>query len=85
MRGHHDGYGVAFQGGDMTTEPLVIIAISHPKLVDELLSELDGIARAYDHYEYGLPLHGEDTKAQLRECVYRWLLRISQPPNTGCT
>lgn len=58
----------------------LVIAISNPQLVqlvDKLLSELDNIARNHDSYDYGLPLYGDDTKAQLRECVYQWLLFIN--------
>jgi hypothetical protein len=39
---------------------------------DSLLDELDGIAREYDHYEYGLP-HADDQRRAMRETVLRFV------------
>jgi len=40
--------------------------------VNELLQKLDMIAREYDHYEYGLPMHTEQL-ALMREAVIEWV------------
>lgn len=44
-----------------------------PEIVDALLEKLDKIARDQSAYEYGLPIHTDACKAQLREAVYRWI------------
>jgi hypothetical protein len=45
--------------------------------IDDLLREIDSIARDYDHYEYGLPLGGEEAGRpihQFREAVRSYAL-----------
>lgn len=41
--------------------------------IDELLNELDSIARAVDPYDYGLPF-GNESKIKMRECIWNWLI-----------
>jgi hypothetical protein len=53
--------------------------------IDALLGDLDEIARAYDHYEYGLPLVaiGPDEEApihKMRARVRQWLAAAPQQP-----
>lgn len=47
------------------------------KELDELLSALDEIARDYDSYEYGLPMHNTDEDDsplnKMRGAVLSWL------------
>lgn len=38
---------------------------------DEILLELDSMARDYDHYEYGLPLHTEEHRDGFRDVLRR--------------
>lgn len=45
--------------------------------VDRLLDELDRMARQYDRYEYGLPVHAADQAAVMRETVRDWLRDVS--------
>ncbi len=45
------------------------------KQIDNLLGELDRIARDYNAYDFGLPLFNDEQKTndQLREAVRKWL------------
>lgn len=52
------------------------LILGRPELADEVLRELDAIARDYDGYEYGLPTSSPPTAAQMREALYRWLVRL---------
>lgn len=45
-------------------------------LADELLSELDRVARNYESYEYGLPVGADHVGAEMREAIYRWLVKL---------
>jgi hypothetical protein len=51
--------------------------------VDLLLAEIDQIARNYDHHDYGLPTHDDDSVASMRAQV-QWFFeswtRVPQPP-----
>lgn len=47
--------------------------LKDPDVVDALLEKLDEIARDQSAFEYGLPIHNDPCKAQLREAVYRWV------------
>ena len=51
------------------------ILLERPELADELLIELDRIAREYDYFEYGLPSLPPE-RAQLREALYRWIVML---------
>lgn len=51
--------------------------IRKPELVDELLDSVDDIAREHSAYEYGLPMYNDQAKAQMREAVYRWAVRVA--------
>jgi hypothetical protein len=53
------------------------ILLERPELADELLIELDRIAREYDHFEYGLPSLPPE-RAQLREALHRWLAKLDR-------
>ena len=46
--------------------------VQDPEKCDELLSELNSVARSVDSYEYGLPMHDDGAKALMREVLYRW-------------
>lgn len=55
--------------------------------VDLLLAEIDQIARNYDHHDYGLPTHDDDSVASMRAQV-QWFFeswtRVPQfPPGRG--
>jgi hypothetical protein len=43
--------------------------------IDAMLDDIDDVAREYDHYEYGLPTHNEETAAKMRAVVRRALNR----------
>lgn len=53
--------------------------LKRPSDVDALLTSLDLAARTDDPYEYGLPLHSDAYKAQMREIVYRWIAEHVTP------
>lgn len=52
------------------------LVLEQPGLADELLSDLDSIARNYESYEYGLPVGADHVGAELREAIYRWLVKL---------
>lgn len=49
----------------------LIDLLKNPDKCDELLDEIDRIAREANPYEYGLP-HDHWTKARMREALYKW-------------
>ena len=44
--------------------------------IDDLLTDLDAIARNYDGYEYGLPISHELEHPKMREAVATWLAKV---------
>lgn len=46
--------------------------VQNKEKIDELLSQLDAIAKDVDSYEYGLPMYDENVKARMREALYMW-------------
>ena len=44
--------------------------------IDDLLTDLDAIARNYDGYEYGLPISHELEHPKMREAVVTWLVKV---------
>ncbi len=47
--------------------------MANPQIVDELLSELDGIAQEYNHYDYGLPIFNDEEKEKMQVAVQKWV------------
>lgn len=58
-----------------------MFCLNNPEIVDELLVELNHIARGYGAYDYGLPIHDNKARARLRELVLRWLAKLEKPSN----
>ena len=50
---------------------LVKLAVESKELVDSLLSELDGVARDVNGYEYGLPMY--ESRGEMREAIYKFI------------
>lgn len=61
-----------------STHPAPPVASHEPTeaLVDDLLLAIDQLARDYDHYEYGLPLH-DAVLADMREAVRAFARRAA--------
>jgi Protein of unknown function (DUF551) len=47
------------------------------ELIKDLLGELDGIARAHDIYDYGLPLGHETREPEMIAAVNEWLKQLA--------
>ena len=54
----------------------VRLLLEKSEIANELLAELDRIARSYDSYEYGLPVGADHVTAEMREAIYRWLASV---------
>ena len=51
-----------------------------PGAIDILLGCLDTEARFYDTYEYGLPMHDEETVERMRGILRDWLTEVLDLP-----
>ena len=44
--------------------------------IDDLLTDLDIIARDYGGYDYGLAINYEPGHSKMREAVAKWLVKV---------
>ncbi len=52
---------------------------------DSLIHALDDIARDFDHYGYGLPVHNDHMLQTMRSAIYAWLAEHSNPVREDTT
>lgn len=75
----------------VATHPSASTSAAHPltdEEVDELLADLDEIAREHDVHEYGLPLMMDEPHAAMRDkvraCAEKWGIPLAESDNTNC-
>ena len=55
------------------TKTYHLIAIPDDQQLLQLFRKLDDVAVWYDPYEYGLPIHDDETRERMAKAVQEWL------------
>jgi len=67
----------------MKLESFMMDFFAHKEMADQLLEELDGIARNIDPYVFGLPVSSEAVMAQMREAIAAWVFLNAGERDSG--